>query len=118
MFDLWLCRLCWLAFYARLSPIPLFTLYLQLYFSCITVIWVIQSLVITLQCVPLATLWSAAEGKCMGGKTVLIITSALTIACDLLLLLLPIHIVCSLQMRLVKKLMPMAILCSSVFAVA
>ncbi|KAJ5636606.1 uncharacterized protein N7484_009919 [Penicillium longicatenatum] len=117
MFNLWLCRVSGLAFYARLNPMPRFILYLRLSFAFVTAVYVAQTLIIALQCVPLAALWGAAEGKCMGSAITFISTGALTIACDSLILLLPIKIVLSLQAKLARKLALLGILCFGIFAV-
>lgn len=111
MFNLWLCRISGLAFYARLNPMPQFILYLRLSFAFITAVYIAQTLIIALQCVPLAALWGAVEGKCMGSKIVFISTGALTIACDSLILLLPVKIVMSLQAKLARKLALLLVLC-------
>jgi hypothetical protein len=111
MFNLWLCRVSGLAFYARLNPMPQFILYLRLSFAFITAVYIAQTLIIALQCIPLAALWGAAEGKCMGSKIVFISTGALTIACDSLILLLPLKIVMSLQAKLARKLALLGVLC-------
>lgn len=111
MFNLWLCRISGLAFYARLNPMPQFTLYLRLSFAFITAAYITQTLIIALQCVPLATLWGAVQGKCMGSKIVFISMGALTIACDSLILLLPVKIVTSLQAKLARKLALLLVLC-------
>ncbi|KAL2801848.1 hypothetical protein BJX63DRAFT_416435 [Aspergillus granulosus] len=118
MFNLWLCRVSGLAFYARLNPMPPFTLYLRLSFGFVTSVWVAQTLIIALQCIPLAALWGEVEGKCMGSRAVFVSTGALTIVCDSLILLLPIQIVLGLQAKLARKLALLAILCFGVFAVA
>ncbi|KAJ5178257.1 uncharacterized protein N7500_000956 [Penicillium coprophilum] len=96
MFNLWLCRVSGIAFYARLNQMPRFILYLRISFAFVTFVYVAQTLIVALQCIPLAALWGGAEGKCMGSVTVFISTSGLTIACDLLVLLLPINIIFSL----------------------
>ncbi|KAJ5654420.1 hypothetical protein N7490_001423 [Penicillium lividum] len=111
MFNLWLCRVSGLAFYARLNPMPRFILYLRLSFGFVTAVFVAQTLIIALQCVPLAALWGAVEGKCMGSKVTFVSTGALTIACDSLILLLPINIVLSLQASMTRKLALLGILC-------
>ncbi|KAL3460107.1 hypothetical protein BJX64DRAFT_290592 [Aspergillus heterothallicus] len=118
MFNLWLCRVSGLAFYARLNPMPPFILYLRLSFAFVTAVWVAQTLIIALQCVPLAALWGEVEGKCMGSRIVFVSTGALTIACDSLILLLPIKMVLGLQAKIARKLALLAILCFGVFAVA
>lgn len=111
MFNLWLCRVSGLAFYARLNPMPRFILYLRLSFGFVTAVYVAQTLIIALQCVPLAALWGAVEGKCMGSGITFISTGALTIVCDSLILLLPVKIVLSLQAKLARKLALLGILC-------
>ncbi|OQE44232.1 hypothetical protein PENCOP_c002G07565 [Penicillium coprophilum] len=116
-FNLWLCRVSGIAFYARLNQMPRFILYLRISFAFVTVVYVAQTLIVALQCIPLAVLWGGAEGKCMGSVTVFISTSGLTIACDLLVLLLPLNIIFSLQATLVRKLALALVLCVGVFAV-
>lgn len=111
MFNLWLCRISGLAFYARLNPMPQFILYLRLSFAFITAVYIAQTLIIALQCIPLPALWGEGEGKCMGSKIVFVSTGALTIVCDSLILLLPVKIVMSLQAKLARKLALLGILC-------
>ncbi|KAL2794546.1 hypothetical protein BJX66DRAFT_337697 [Aspergillus keveii] len=119
MFNLWLCRVSGLAFYARLNPMPPFILYLRLSFAFVTAVWVAQTLIIALQCIPLAALWDQTiEGRCMGSRIVFVSTGALTIVCDSLILLLPVKIVLGLQAKMARKLALLAILCFGVFAVA
>ncbi|KAJ0419776.1 hypothetical protein BJY00DRAFT_285513 [Aspergillus carlsbadensis] len=119
MFNLWLCRVSGLAFYARLNPMPPFILYLRLSFAFVTAVWVAQTLIIALQCIPLAALWDQSiKGTCMGSRIVFVSTGALTIVCDSLILLLPVKIVLGLQAKMVRKLALLAILCFGVFAVA
>ncbi|KAL2821327.1 hypothetical protein BDW59DRAFT_164210 [Aspergillus cavernicola] len=117
MFNLWLCRISGLAFYARLNPMPQFILYLRLSFAFVTAVFVAQMLIIGLQCIPLSALWGAVEGRCMGSRIVFVSTGALTIACDSLILLLPVKIVLNLQVKLARKLALLAILCFGIFAV-
>ncbi|KAL4884313.1 hypothetical protein BJY04DRAFT_215287 [Aspergillus karnatakaensis] len=121
MFNLWLCRVSGLAFYARLNPMPQFLLYLRLSFAFVTAVYVAQTLIIALQCIPLRALWSpeTAEGggKCMGSEVVFVSTGALTIACDSLILLLPVKIVMGLQARWARKIALLGVLCFGVFAV-
>ncbi|KAF9893434.1 hypothetical protein FE257_010746 [Aspergillus nanangensis] len=117
MFNLWLCRVSGLAFYARLNPMPQFILYLRLSFAFVTAVYIAQTLIIALQCVPLAALWGAVEGKCMGSEIVFVSTGALTIACDTLILFLPVKIVLSIQAKLARKLALLGILCFGIFAV-
>ncbi|KAJ5952620.1 uncharacterized protein N7479_011033 [Penicillium vulpinum] len=114
MFNLWLCRISGITFYARLNQMPRFILYLRMSFAFVTVVFVAQTLIVALQCVPLAALWGGEEGKCMGSVTVFISTSVLTIVCDLLVLLLPMHIVFSLQAKLARKLALALVLCVGV----
>ncbi|KAL4740242.1 hypothetical protein BDV11DRAFT_214525 [Aspergillus similis] len=117
MFNLWLCRVSGLTFYARLNPMPRFILYLQLSFAFVTAVWVAQSLIIALQCIPLEALWdtSITDKKCMGSAVVFISTGALTIVCDSLILLLPVQIVMGLQAKTARKLALLGILCFGVF---
>ncbi|KAJ5358369.1 uncharacterized protein N7496_010782 [Penicillium cataractarum] len=117
MFNLWLCRVSGLAFYARINPMPQFILYLRVSFAFISAVYIAQTLIIALQCIPLAALWGAVEGKCMGSKIVFVSTGALTIACDSLILILPLKIVLSLQTKLARKLALLGILCFGIFAV-
>ncbi|KAL4944307.1 hypothetical protein BDV06DRAFT_233621 [Aspergillus oleicola] len=114
MFNLWLCRVSGLAFYARLNPMPRFILYLRLSFAFVTLVWVIQALIIGLQCVPLAALWGEVEGWCMGSGIVFVSTGALTIVCDSLVLLLPVKIVLSLQATVARKVALLGVLCFGV----
>lgn len=110
-FNLWLCRVSGLAFYARLNPMPRFVLYLRVSFAFVKPVYVAQTLIIALQCVPLAALWGGAKGKCMGSEGVFISTSVLTIFCDSLVLLLPINIVFSLKANLAWKIALLIVLC-------
>ncbi|KAL4813479.1 hypothetical protein BDW67DRAFT_177784 [Aspergillus spinulosporus] len=105
MFNLWLCRVSGLTFYARLNPMPRFILYLRLSFAFVTAVWVAQSLIIALQCIPLEALWdtSITDKKCMGSAVVFISTGALTI------------IVMGLQAKTARKLALLGILCFGVF---
>jgi hypothetical protein len=115
MFNLWLCRVSGLAFYARLNPMPPFILYLRLSFAFVTAVWVAQTLIIALQCIPLAALWDQSiQGRCMGSRIVFVSTGALTIVCDSLILLLPVKIVLGLQAKMARKLALLAILCFGV----
>ena len=114
MFNLWLCRVSGLAFYARLNPMPQFILYLRLSFAFITAVYIAQTLIIALQCIPLAALWNEVDGKCMGSKAVFISTGALTIACDSLILILPVKIVMGLQAKTARKLALLLVLCFGV----
>lgn len=93
---------------------PQFILYLRLSFAFITAVYIAQTLIIALQCIPLADLWGAVEGKCVGSKIVFISTGAFTIACDSLILLLPVNIVMSLQAKLARKFALLGILCFGV----
>ncbi|KAL4796253.1 hypothetical protein BDV19DRAFT_361281 [Aspergillus venezuelensis] len=117
MFNLWLCRVSGLAFYARLNPMPQFILYLRLSLAFVTLVWVIQALIIGLQCVPLAALWGEVEGWCMGSGATFVSTGALTIVCDSLVLLLPVKIVLSLQATVARKVALLGVLCFGVFAI-
>lgn len=115
MFNLWLCRVSGLAFYARINPMPQFILYLRLSFAFITSVYVAQTLIIALQCIPLQAMWDqTVKGKCMGSGIVFISTGALTIACDSLILLLPIKIVMTLQASITRKIALLGILCFGV----
>lgn len=115
MFNLWLCRVSGLAFYARLNPMPRFMTYLRLSFAFVTLVWVVQTLICALQCVPLAALWDKnVKGWCMGSGTVFVSTGVLTIACDSLILLLPVKIVLSLQTTIARKIALLGILCFGV----
>ncbi|KAF7715239.1 Uncharacterized protein PECH_008735 [Penicillium ucsense] len=116
MFNLWLCRVSGLAFYARLNPMPQFILYLRLSFAFITAVYIAQTMIIALQCIPLSALWGEGTGKCMGSKVVFISTGALTIACDSLILLLPVKIVMGLQAKMARKLALLLVLCFGIFA--
>ncbi|KAJ5929144.1 hypothetical protein N7454_006992 [Penicillium verhagenii] len=66
MFNLWLCRVSGLAFYARLNPMPRFILYLRLSFGFVTAVYIAQTLIIALQCIPLAALWGSRGGQMHG----------------------------------------------------
>lgn len=114
VFNLWLCRISGLAFFARLNPMPRFILYLRISFAFVTAVYVAQTLIIALQCIPLAALWGGAEGKCLGSETVFISTSVLTIICDSLVLLLPVNIVFTLQANLPRKIALLLVLCFGV----
>lgn len=114
MVNLWLCRISGLAFYARLNPMPRFQLYLRISFTFVTAVYISQTLIIALQCIPLAALWHGAKGTCMGSNAVFVSTSVLTIMCDSLVLLLPLNIVFSLKVDLARRLVLMLILCMGV----
>lgn len=114
MANLFLCRISGLAFYARLNSMPPFVYYLRISFAFVTAVYLAQTLIIALQCIPLATLWNGAPGKCMGSKTVFIATSVLTILCDSLVLLLPLNIVFSIQADLKRRIMLILIMCMGV----
>ncbi|KAL4866832.1 hypothetical protein BDV12DRAFT_210289 [Aspergillus spectabilis] len=118
MFNLWLCRIAGLAFYARLNPMPQFLFYLRLSFAFVTAVYVAQTLIIALQCIPLAALWSpqTVQGRCMGSEAVFVSTGALTIACDSLILFLPVKIVVSVQARWARKIALLGVLCFGVLA--
>ncbi|KAL3481253.1 hypothetical protein BJX99DRAFT_243869 [Aspergillus californicus] len=118
MFNLWLCRVSGLAFYARLNPMPQFMLYLRLSFAFVSAVLVAQELIIGLQCIPLSALWDGGEGRCMGSKTVFVSTGALTIACDSLILLLPVQIVMSLQVKMARKVALLGVLCFGILTSA
>jgi hypothetical protein len=83
----------------------------QIVFCLLTAVYIAQTLISVLQCILLAALWGAVEGKCMGSKIVFISTGALTIACDSLILLLPVKIFMSLQAKLARKFALLGILC-------
>ncbi|KAL4882267.1 hypothetical protein BJY04DRAFT_51037 [Aspergillus karnatakaensis] len=116
-FVLWICRLSGIAFYARLNPMPRFTLYLRISYGFVTAVYIAQTLIIALQCVPLSALWGEAEGNCMGQYAVFISTSVMTIICDSLILLLPINIIFTIKAKLIRKLALGVVLCFGVFAV-
>lgn len=104
MFNMWMCHISSIPFYARLNQMPPFTLYLCISIAFVTVVYVAQTLIVALQCVPLTALWGGAEGKCMGSDIVFISSSVLTIVCDSLVLLLSMNIVFPLQAKLARKL--------------
>ncbi|KAL4899070.1 hypothetical protein BDW74DRAFT_189542 [Aspergillus multicolor] len=100
MFNLWLCRVSGLTFYARLNPMPQFIFYLRLSFAFVTAVWVAQTLIIAFQCIPLAALWDQSiKGRCIGSGVTFISTGALTI------------IVMGLQAKTARKLALLGILC-------
>lgn len=110
--TLWLCRVSGLAFYARVNPMPRFKLYLRISFAFVTAVYIAQTLIIALQCIPIQALWDpTVKGKCMGSTAVFISTSVLTIVCDTLILFLPINIVLSLQASLSRKLVLLFVFC-------
>ncbi|KAE8148708.1 hypothetical protein BDV25DRAFT_12616 [Aspergillus avenaceus] len=117
MVALWLCRISGLAFYRRLNPMPQFQRYLRVAFAFVTAVLIAQVLIIALQCIPLAALWSGAPGKCMGSKAVFISTAAMTIICDSIILLLPMKIVFSIRASSARKVGLSFVLCFGVFAV-
>jgi hypothetical protein len=116
--TLWLCRVSGLAFYARINPMPRFKLYLRISFAFVTLVYVAQTLIIALQCIPLSALWdTTVQGQCMGSTAVFISTSVLTILCDSLILVLPIKIVLSLQARIARKLVLLVVFCFGILYV-
>ncbi|PWY74281.1 hypothetical protein BO70DRAFT_354661 [Aspergillus heteromorphus CBS 117.55] len=117
MVALWTCRISGLAFYRRLNPMPQFQGYLRASFAFVTAVLVAQVLVIALQCIPLAALWGAAEGTCLGSQTVFISTAALTIVCDSIILLLPVKIVFSIRASPARKTALAVVLCFGILYV-
>lgn len=61
----------------------------------ITAVSLAQLLITGLQCVPLAALWGAAEGTCIGAEALHLSTGLLTIIIDAVLLALPITLILS-----------------------
>ncbi|KAJ5356653.1 hypothetical protein N7517_011262 [Penicillium concentricum] len=92
VFNIRPCPISGISFYAHLNQIPRFTLFLRISFAFVTILHMAQTLIIALRCVPLGDLWGV-EGKCMGSVIIFISTSGLAIACDLLVLLLPMNII-------------------------
>jgi hypothetical protein len=117
MFNLYICRLSGLAFYARLNNMPRYVFYLRLSFGFITAVFVAQTLIIALQCIPLETLWGAAEGKCISTMVVNIVTATMTIICDSIILLLPVNIIFHLKAKIVRKAALGIVLCFGVLYV-
>ncbi|KAL5343251.1 hypothetical protein BJX70DRAFT_394251 [Aspergillus crustosus] len=117
MLNLYVCRLSGLAFYARLNNMPRYVFYLRLSFGFITAVYVAQTLIIALQCIPLATLWGAADGKCISIMVVNIVTATMTIICDSIILLLPVNIIFHLKAKIARKVALGIVLCFGVFAV-
>ncbi|KAL2807761.1 hypothetical protein BJX63DRAFT_436752 [Aspergillus granulosus] len=117
MFNLYICRLSGLAFYARLNSMPRYVLYLRLSFAFITAVYIAQTLIIALQCIPLSALWNAAEGRCISTMVVNIVTATMTIVCDSIVLLLPVNIIWTLKAKLARKIALAIVLCFGVFAV-
>ncbi|KAJ5759130.1 hypothetical protein N7520_006286 [Penicillium odoratum] len=116
--SLWICRVSGLAFYARLNPMPRFTLYMRLALAFVTAVWVAQSLIIGLQCIPIQALWdTSVKGKCLTSTQVFISTSVMTIICDSLILILPVKIVLKLQVNLARKISLLFIFCFGIFAI-
>ncbi|KAJ5633695.1 hypothetical protein N7528_001537 [Penicillium herquei] len=114
--TLWVCRVSGLAFYSRLNPMPQFQLWMRLSFGFVTAVWITQSLIIGLQCIPLQALWdSSIKGKCMTSTDVFISTSVLTIVCDSLILLLPLNIVNKLQVNTARKISLLFVFCFGIF---
>ena len=114
MLALYVCRISGLAFYARLNPLPRYRLYLWISFGFVTAVYITQTLIIALQCIPLEALWGAAEGKCMGSKAVFISTAVMTIVCDSLVLVLPLNIVFTVKASLTRKISLAVVLCFGV----
>ncbi|KAL2846405.1 hypothetical protein BJY01DRAFT_247311 [Aspergillus pseudoustus] len=118
MFNLYICRLSGLAFYARLNSMPRYVFYLRLSFAFITAVYVAQTLIIALQCIPLSTLWTRdPRGKCISTMVVNIVTATMTIICDSIILLLPINIIWTVRAKLARKIALAIVLCFGVFAV-
>ncbi|KAJ5646517.1 hypothetical protein N7490_002889 [Penicillium lividum] len=114
--SLWICRVSGLAFYARLNPMPRFTLYMRLALAFVTAVWLAQSLIIGLQCIPIQALWDTSiKGKCLTSTQVFISTSVMTIICDSLILILPVKIVLKLQVNLAKKITLLFVFCFGIF---
>lgn len=110
--TLWVCRVSGLAFYARLNPLPRFRFYINCSIAFVTAVWVAQTLVIGLQCIPLQALWDqTVHGKCLTTTTVFLSTSILTIICDSLMLLLPLSIVHKLQASIARKITLLIVFC-------
>ncbi|KAJ6095581.1 hypothetical protein N7486_006327 [Penicillium sp. IBT 16267x] len=115
---LWICRVSGLAFYARLNPMPKFKIYLRIASAFVTAVWVAQTLIIALQCIPLQALWdSSVSGKCLTSTQVFISTSVMTIICDSLILILPVNIVLNLQVNLARKATLLFVFCFGFFAI-
>ncbi|KAJ5923576.1 hypothetical protein N7454_008821 [Penicillium verhagenii] len=115
---LWMCRVSGLAFYARLNPMPRFKLYIRLAFAFVTAVWVSQTLIIALQCIPLQALWdSSITGKCLTSTQVFLSTSVMTIICDSLILILPVNIVLKLQVNFARKATLLFVFCFGIFAI-
>ncbi|KAJ5650819.1 uncharacterized protein N7484_004542 [Penicillium longicatenatum] len=113
---LWICRVSGLAFYARLNPMPQFKVYMRLAFAFVTAVWVAQTLIIALQCIPLQALWdSSISGKCLTSTQVFLSTSIMTIICDSLILVLPVNIVLKLQVNFARKATLLFVFCFGVF---
>ncbi|KAL3459341.1 hypothetical protein BJX64DRAFT_291318 [Aspergillus heterothallicus] len=118
MFNLYICRLSGLAFYTRLNSMPRYVFYLRLSFAFITAVYVAQTLIIALQCIPLARLWNPAlEGRCISTMVVNIVTATMTIICDSIVLLLPMNIIWTVRAKLARKIALAVVLCFGVFAV-
>ncbi|KAJ5784440.1 uncharacterized protein N7503_009652 [Penicillium pulvis] len=117
-FALWICRVSGLAFFARLNPMPRFKLYMRMAFVFVTAVWVAQTLIIALQCIPLQALWdSSITGKCLTSTQVFLSTSIMTIICDSLILVLPVNIVLKLQVNFARKATLLFVFCFGVFAI-
>ncbi|KAJ5721954.1 uncharacterized protein N7483_009888 [Penicillium malachiteum] len=62
--TLWICRVSGLAFYSRLNQMPQFQMWMRISFGFVTAVWITQSLIIGLQCIPLRfTLRPKHQGK-------------------------------------------------------
>ncbi|KAL2787918.1 hypothetical protein BJX66DRAFT_340773 [Aspergillus keveii] len=118
MFNLYICRLSGLAFYARLNSMPQYVFYLRLSFGFITAVYICQTLIIALQCMPLSALWDpAVTGRCISTMVVNYVTASMTIVCDSIVLLLPMNIIWTLKAKLARKIALGVVLCFGVFAV-
>ncbi|EED11730.1 conserved hypothetical protein [Talaromyces stipitatus ATCC 10500] len=116
MLALWLCRLSGIAFYQRLNPrTGPYSLILKLSIAFVTSIFITQTLIIALQCIPLSALWGATKGKCIGSKAVFYSTASMTIICDSLILLLPIYIIFTIQANLTRKVALASVMCFGIF---
>jgi hypothetical protein len=115
MLNLYICRLSGLAFYARLNSMPQYVFYLRLSFGFITAVYICQTLIIALQCIPLAALWNPAlEGRCISTMVVNYVTATMTIVCDSIVLLLPMNIIWTLKAKLARKVALGVVLCFGV----
>jgi hypothetical protein len=117
MFNLYICRLSGLAFYARLNSMPQYVFYLRLSFGFITAVYICQTLIIALQCIPLSALWDPAvqgKGRCISTMVVNYVTASMTIVCDSIVLLLPMNIIWTLKAKLARKVALGVVLCFGV----